>query len=51
MHVINFSSSSALKVFNAGAELELATPLATAVSVSFFLDKNYIYLDAELQPN
>ncbi len=46
-YAINFSSLTALKIFNAvntGAELGLATPFTT---VSFFLDKNCIYLDAE----
>ncbi len=41
---------SVLTIFNAvnrGAELGLASPLTTAASVSFFLDKNCIYLDAE----
>ncbi len=46
----NFSSLTALKIFNAvnaGVELRLATPLTTAASL-FFLEKNCIYLDAEL---
>ncbi len=37
---INFFQFNALKIFNAvnaGAGLELATPLTTAASVSFFL--------------
>ncbi len=39
---INFSSLTALKIFNAvntGAELVLATSLTTAASVSFFLTR------------
>ncbi len=48
MQAINFSSLTALKIFNAfntGAEQGLATPVTTAASVSF--DKNCVYLDAE----
>ncbi len=39
---INFSSLTALKIFNAinaGAELGLATTLTTAASVSFFFTR------------
>ncbi len=49
-HVIYFSSLTALKIFhaiNAGAELGSSTQLTTAASVSFFLDKNCVYLNAE----
>ncbi len=41
---INFSSLTVLKT---GVELGLPTPLTTADSVSFFLDKDCVYLDAE----
>ncbi len=47
---INFSSLTVLKIFNAGNAgmgLGLATPPPTAASVSFFLEKNCVYLDAE----
>ncbi len=40
---------NALKIFNAinaGAGLGLATPLSTAASISFFLEKDWVYLDA-----
>ncbi len=44
--VKHFSQFNALKIFNtinAGAELGLATPFNTAVSVTFSLDKKFIY--------
>ncbi len=48
MHANNFSSLTALKIFNivnAGTELGLVTPLTTAASVSLFLTRIvFIYL-------
>ncbi len=44
-----FSLIKSLKIFNnAGAGLGLATPFTTAASLSFFLEKYSVYLDAEL---
>ncbi len=48
--MLNRSNLTVLNIFNAikaGAELGLATSLITAASVSFFLEKNFIYLDIE----
>ncbi len=50
MQEIIFFQINALKIFyaiNAGAGLGLATPFTTAASVSFFLEKDCVYLDAE----
>ncbi len=48
--MIHIFQINALKIFNAinaGAGLGLATPLSTAASISFFLEKDWVYLDAE----
>ncbi len=42
----DFFQINALKIFNAGAGLGLATPFTTAAS-PFFLEKDCVYLDAE----
>ncbi len=50
MQEITFFQINKIKIFNAinaGAGLGLATPFTTAASVSSFLEKDCVYLDAE----